>query len=228
MARIVIYGSAATAEQSHYDFTNDSEHEVVAFTIHRKDLKGTEMLGLPYVPFEDIEKIYPPSEYGMFISVYFKQINLARRLIFEEAKQKGYTLVSYVSSQAIVWPGLKIGENVMISDGANIRPKTKIGDDSFIMPNAIIGHECVVEDHCYIAIAAVMLAGSKAKSQSIVGANATVFSGITIGRECMISAGAIVNCDTKDKGVYTINQQFTCQPLPSDKLANMLFKAPQT
>jgi hypothetical protein len=44
----------------------------------------------------------------------------------------------------------------------------------------------------------------------------------------MIRDGAIVNYDTKDKGVYTLNQQFTCQPLPNDKLANILFKALQT
>jgi sugar O-acyltransferase (sialic acid O-acetyltransferase NeuD family) len=228
MAKIIIYGSSVTAEQCAYDFTTDSEHEVVAFTLHRKEIKENEFLRLPVVPFEDIEKIYPPSDYSMFVSIFFKQINLARKLVFEEAKNKGYKLVSYVSSRAIVWPGLVIGENVMIADGANIRPKTKIGDGVFIFPNAVIGHECVVEDFAYIAIAAVMIAGSIAKERCIIGANATILSGVTIGRECLISAGALVNRDTKDKGVYTIDQQLKLQPVTSDRLGNVIFKQPQT
>lgn len=223
MRNIVIYGTSSAAVQSYYDFTNDSEYTVAAFTADQQELKETELLGLPVVPFETVESLYPPAEYDMFVAVYFNRVNKVRMNKFEQAKEKGYTLASYVSSKAIVWPALKIGENCMICDGANIRPFTKIGDDTFIMPGAIIGHDSVIGDHCYLAIHAVILAGSVVESACVIGANSTILNGVTVARECVISAGAVINKNTKEKGVYTVAEP-NLLPLPSDKLANVLFK----
>ncbi len=223
MAKLVIYGNSPAAIQSHYDFTNDSEHEVVAFTVNQRSITSQELLGLPVVPFEEIETLYPPAEFSMFIAVYFNRVNLIRKEAFDDAKEKGYSLVSYVSSKAIVWPDLVIGENCMIGDGAIVRPFTKIGMNTFIMPGAIIGHDAVVGEHCYLALGSVLLAGAKVQSRCVIGANSTILNGVTVANECVISAGAVINSNTKEKGVYTINQP-VLQPLGSDQLANVLFK----
>lgn len=221
--KIIIYGVSPAAAQSHYDFTNDSSYEVAAFTVESAEIKQDEFNGLPVVPFESIENRYPPAEYDLFVAIYFSRVNQARKKKFHEAKEKGYTLASYVSSKAIVWPNLKIGENCMICDGANIRPFTKIGNDTFIMPGAVVGHDVVVADHCYIAINATLLAGCSIESCCMIGANSTILNGVIVAKECVISAGAVINKNTKEKGVYTLSEPIL-QALPSDKLANILFK----
>lgn len=223
MSKLIIYGNTAAGIQSLYDFSNDSEHEVVAFTVNRSEIKSDEFQGLPLVPFDEVEKIFPPDEFKMFIAIYYNRVNSIRRKYFEEAKAKGYELVSYISSKAIVWPGLEIGENCMICDGANVRPFTKIGKNTFIMPNAVVGHDAVVEDNCYLAIGAVLLAGSKICNGCVIGGNATILNGITIAPDCVISAGAVMHKNTAEKEVYTVSQP-VLQPLSSDKLANLLFK----
>ena len=223
MKKILIFGVSPAAAQSHYDFTSDSRYVVAAFTIDKADMKQEEFLGLPVVPFEDVETLYPPAEYGMFVAVYFNRVNLVRRMKFEAAKLKGYELVSYVSSKAIVWPGLDIGENCMICDGANIRPFCRIGDDSFIMPGAVVGHDSVVGDHCYIAIHAVLLAGSSVESGCVIGANSTILNGVIVAKDCVIGAGTVISKNTKEKGVYTVGEPIL-QPLPSDRMANFLFR----
>jgi sugar O-acyltransferase (sialic acid O-acetyltransferase NeuD family) len=221
--KMVIYGISPAALQSHYDFTTDTDHEVVAFTVDQGAIKEPEFLGLPVVPFETVETVYPPAEFGMFIAVYFNRVNQVRMKKYEEAKAKGYTLVNYVSSKAIVWPDLKLAENCMICDGANVRPFTRIGTDTFIMPGATVGHDAVVGDHCYLAIHAVLLAGAKVEPCCVIGANSTILNGVVVARECVISAGAVINKNTKEKGVYTVSEP-TLQPLASDKMANVLFK----
>lgn len=223
MAKIIIYGTNSASAQSHYDFTQDSIHEVVAFTIRKSELKTEAFLGLPVVPFEELEIYYPPSEYLLFIAVYFNRVNKIRKQLFEDAKSRGYTMASYISSKAIVWPDLEIGENCMVCDGANIRPFTKIGNDTFIMPNAVLGHDAIIGEHSYLAISAVMLAGSVVQDQCVIGANSTILNGVTIANECVISAGAVINRNTKAKEVYTIGQPIL-QPLASDQVANLLFK----
>lgn len=221
--KIIIYGISPAASQSHYDFTKDSAYEVTAFTVDAAEIKQNEFKGLPVVPFENVELQYPPSEYDMFVAIYFSRVNQTRRKKFLEAKEKGYTLASYVSSKAIVWPELAIGENCLISDGANIRPFTKIGNDTFIMSGAVVGHDAEVADHCYIAINATLLAGCSIDSCCVIGANSTILNGVVVAKECIISAGAVINKNTKEKGVYTLNEP-TLLALPSDKLANILFK----
>jgi sugar O-acyltransferase (sialic acid O-acetyltransferase NeuD family) len=223
MKKLVIYGVSPAAVQSHYDFTTDSDYQVAAFTVEQRDIKQPELLGVPVAPFETVESLYPPAEFDLFIAVYFNRVNQVRMRKFEQAGAKGYALARYVSSKAIVWPGLEIGENCMICDGANVRPFTRIGKDTFVMPGAVVGHDSVVGDHCYLAMHAVLLAGSVVESGCVIGANATVLNGVTVARDCVIGAGAVINRNTKEKGVYTVNEP-TLQPLPSDKMANVLFK----
>lgn len=223
MKKIVIFGNSPAAIQSHYDFTYDSGYEVVAFTVYQSDIKETELLGLPVVPFEQVEHLYPPAEFSMFIAIYFNRVNQVRMKRYTEAKQKGYTLVSYVSSKAVVWPELKIGENCMICDCANIRPFTKLGDNTFVMSGATIGHDAEVKEHCYLAIHAVLLAGAKVESNCVIGSNATILNGVTVAKECVVSAGAVINKDTVEKGIYTVTQPTLLQ-FSSNKMANVLFK----
>jgi sugar O-acyltransferase (sialic acid O-acetyltransferase NeuD family) len=196
---------------------------VAAFTVERAEIRQTELKGLPVVPFEDAVSLYPPDRFDLFVAIYFNRVNAVRRQVFERAKGMGYSLASYVSSKAIVWPGLQVGENGMICDGAQVRPFTRIGCDTFIMPGAVVGHDSEVGDHCYLAIRSVLLAGSKVESGCVIGANATILNGVIVARDCVIGAGTVIAKNTQEKGVYTAAPP-TLQPLPSDKLSNVLFK----
>ncbi|MEM9023037.1 MAG: transferase, partial [Bacteroidota bacterium] len=51
MAKLVLFGAGDIARLAHYYFTNDSEHEVVAFTVDRQYRNGDTMLDLPLVDF---------------------------------------------------------------------------------------------------------------------------------------------------------------------------------
>ena len=52
MSKVIIFGILDTAELAHWYLDNDSEHEVVAFTVHKKYIKGDQFRGLPLVEFE--------------------------------------------------------------------------------------------------------------------------------------------------------------------------------
>lgn len=223
MKKLVIFGPTRAGAQSLYDFRTDSPYEVAAFAANRADIREPEFQGLPVVPFEEVETLYPPAEHDLFVAVYYNRMNAVRRQKFGEARAKGYRLASYVSTKAIVWPDLKIGENCMICDGANVRPYAMIGEDTFVMPGAVVGHDAVVGDHSYLAIHAVLLAGASVGSGCVIGANATILNGVKVADECLVGAAVVINKNTKEKGVYTAAEP-TLQALPSDKLANVLFR----
>ncbi|NYC52753.1 FlaA1/EpsC-like NDP-sugar epimerase [Clostridium beijerinckii] len=55
--KLIIIGDSAFAQIAYEYFTYDSDYEVVAFSVEKDYLKDEEMLGLPVIPLEDIEKI---------------------------------------------------------------------------------------------------------------------------------------------------------------------------
>src|SRR5216684_8094486 len=112
--QLVIVGDHAIGEVAFEYFTNDSDYEVAAFTVERAFIKRDALFGRPVVPFEDVAEHYPPSAYDLFIAVGYGQMNRLRARLFNEAKAKGYTLASYVSTRALVWHDAVVGENAFI------------------------------------------------------------------------------------------------------------------
>ena len=51
MSKIVIFGAGKIADEAYFYLTNDSPHEVVAFTVDREHLNPSQKLGLPVVAF---------------------------------------------------------------------------------------------------------------------------------------------------------------------------------
>jgi sugar O-acyltransferase (sialic acid O-acetyltransferase NeuD family) len=217
MEKVVIFGASTTADHSYFYFTHDSPYEVAAFTVDREYIEEKTRFGLPVVPFEDIETIYPPIEYKMFIALSFKKVNRVRAEKYDQAKAKGYQLVSYVSSKTTSWPGLVIGDNCNIHEDCLIQPYAEIGNNVTIGAGSLIAHHCIVGDHSYIAAHVVISGNVTVEPYSFLGANSTIRDRITIARECVIGAGALILKDTQKRGVYKGHPAILL-PKPSNEL----------
>jgi hypothetical protein len=82
---IIIFGSAETAELAKYYFDNDSIFKVVAFTVDDPYVNSTSFCGLPLIPFSEVVKNYPPSEYLFFAPMAPKKMNALRKMVYFEA-----------------------------------------------------------------------------------------------------------------------------------------------
>lgn len=226
MEKVVIFGTSSLALLSHFCLTHDSPYEVVGFTVDQSFIKEKELHGLPVVPFENIESVYPPDSCKMLVAILANRINKTRAEKYQQAKEKGYSFISYVSTKAVTWPGLAVGENCFIGEGSIVRPFLEIGDDVMIMAGTFIGHNSVIKDHSFIASRAVLLGAVTIEPYCCIGANATILDGVTVAKECVIGAGAVIHENTTERGVYRVNPP-TLLPLSSDKLENILFRSQQ-
>jgi sugar O-acyltransferase (sialic acid O-acetyltransferase NeuD family) len=224
MENIVIFGNSTAAILCHYSLVHDSPYKVVSFTVDRAFIKDEKLCGLPVVPFEEIESIYPPSDYKMLVAVFASRINKTRAEKYHQAKTKGYQMISYISSKAMTWPDMVIGDNCFIGEGSICRPFLNIGNNVMIMAGAFLGHDTVIKDHCFIAARALILGAVTVESFCCIGANSTILDGVTIASGCVIGAGAVIHENTKEKGVYRVNPP-NLLPLSSDKLENILFRS---
>lgn len=215
------------AELAHFYFTKDSSHEVVAFTVDNDQIKENResewntFLSLPIVPFEHIEEMYPPREFGMFVAVGYSKLNKVRAEKYNESKNKGYELVSYVSSKSIQWGDTKIGDNCFIFENQMFQPGVKIGNNVIIWSGNHFGHDVIVGDHSFIASHVVLSGNVKIGEYSFIGVNATIRNNVVIAPRCLIGAGALILKNTKEKEVY-IAKSTEKYPLDSDGFFRMM------
>lgn len=221
MKKIVLFGNSGNAEMICRYLKYDSQYEVVAFTVDRAFIISTTLLDLPVVPFEEIETLYPPAMYDMILPISFQKVNRLREQKYNEAKSKGYHLVSYVSSKAAVWPDIVLGDNCIFMEQSVICPFARIGNDVFIGPGAVIGHHVIIEDHTFVSPSAVILGGAKIGPFCLIGANATIREGVSVARECIIGVGSSITKNTVEKGVY-VQAPPTLFPKKSDQLKTWL------
>lgn len=202
MARVVIFGVSQWADLARFYLTHDSPHEVVAFTVDREYLDSTEHDGLPVVAFEDVESKYPPAQFSMFIPISFKRMNHLRAEKYQSAKDRGYDLISYVSSRATRFPDFQCGDNCFIFEDNTIQPFVKIGNNVVMWSGNHIGHHSVIKDHVMITSHVVISGCCVVEPFCFFGVNSTVRDETVIARETLVGMGVTILKDTKEFEVY--------------------------
>jgi len=202
MARVVIFGNSDLAEVAHFYLSRDSDHELIGFTVDRDHVKEESFHGMPVVPYEEVEKHFPPERCQLFMPIGYKQVNRLRASKYEDAKARRYTFISYISSKSIYY-GTPVGENCLILEANVIQPFSSIGNNCVMWSGGHLGHHSVIGDHCFLAPQVVVSGSVNIGEYTFVGANATIRDNVRIGRENIIGAGSVVLRSTADCAVYS-------------------------
>ncbi len=114
---------------------------------------------------------------------------------------------SHVCEHAVIGANCNLGQNVMVAPGV------RLGSNVKVQNNVSIYSGTIVEDDVFLGPSCVLTNVSNPRSQVVrrslyeqtlirrgasVGANATVVCGVTLGRYCLIAAGAVVTRDVPD------------------------------
>ncbi len=199
---IVLFGCGKIGEVLLYYFQHQSDFEVVAVTVDRDYLPGERWNDLPTVAFDEVERRYPPSEYQMFVALGYQQMNALRAGKVDEAKAKGYTLVSYIHPDAGLPRDCTYGENTFVMNHVMIHPCVKLGRNNFIWSGTIIGHHGSVGDHCWLTSGAEIAGAVQVGDYCFFAINSTVADQLTVGDRCFIGASALVTKSTQPGEVY--------------------------
>lgn len=192
MKPIVLFGTGKIAEVLLYFFRHHSDYEVAACTVNRSFLSGDTWQGLPAIAFEEVERVYPPDRYAMFVALGYQELNALRARTCGEAKAKGYTLISYVHPQSGLPQDCEYGENCFIMNNVLIHPRVRLGNDVFVWSGAMIGHHSTIGDHCWLTSCANISGVVTVGKSCFFAVNATVAHNVVIGDECFIGANALV------------------------------------
>ena len=200
--KVVIFGAGPLASVLWHALTHDSPHEAVGFTVDRAYLSDSNKHGLPVVPFEEVERHFPPAQAAMMTPLGGRHLNDLRAEKHRAGKAKGYHFISYVSSRALTWPDVSIGENSMIFEGAAVQPFASVGQGVILRAGASVAHHGKIGDYCFLAGHACLGGRVTVGDRCFLGLNCTILDGVTIARRNFIAAGAVVTADTEEGGLY--------------------------
>ncbi len=204
MEKVIIFGTNDFAQLAHYYLTHDSPHEVVAFCVHQAYLHETSYCGLPVVPFEEVETLYPPQAYAFFAPMAPAKMNRVRHDVYQTIKAKHYRMISYVSSKATTFDNV-IGENCFILENNTIQAFTTIGDNVVMWSGNHIGHHSQIKDHVMFTSHVVLSGHCVVEPFCFLGVNATIRDGLTLAEGSLISMAAAVFKNTEAWSVYKGN-----------------------
>lgn len=190
--QLVIFGSAEIAEMAYFYFQNDSNYNVVAFTVDDAYVDRSLIHGLPLIPFSEVANRYPAEKHSMHVALSYSKLNQLRQEKYEQVKAAGYTLASYICSKSATWADLMLGDNCFILENQTIQPTVVIGNNVVLWSGNHIGHGSSINDHTYLASHVVISGHCNIGKRCFFGVNSTLKDFLTIGDDCFIAMDSSV------------------------------------
>ena len=202
MKKLVLFGTGDIAQLANFYFSRHTDYEVAAFTVDGAYVKEDTFVGLPVVPFEEIEARFSPAEADMHVALSYAQMNRLRRTKYEEAKAKGYFLPSYISPKCSYMSQFEPGDNCFIYEDNTVQPYVKIGSNVILWSGNHIGHHSTIEDHNFVSSHVVISGHCHIESFCFLGVNSTLAHQVRLAQGTLLGAGAVVTKNTEPDSVY--------------------------
>ena len=199
---VVVFGAGTFASVVWYMLSHDSPHRVVGFAADPSYCTERRLQGLPVVRFDTLEAEFPAAQVSLVLAVGAHGVNRLRSERYLDAKARGYSFASYISSRVLVWPDLHVGDGCMIFHGAKANPFAIIGNNCLLGSDTHVSHHAQVGDHRYLASHAAVVGGVRIGRRCFLGVNSTVSDCVKVADRCLLAAGAVVTGDTIENSAY--------------------------
>jgi len=190
--KLILFGTGKITEVVHYYATQECGYEIAAFTVDEKFKTADTFLDKPVIPFEKIEKDFPPAQYDMFIAIGYHDLNKLRADKCSQAISKGCNLVSIVSPNANLPKNVKHGNNCFIMPPSLIHPCVELGNNVFVCSGTLIGHHSKIENNCWFTSNSNIGGNNIIGENSFFAINSTTGHSVKIGKNCFLGANTLV------------------------------------
>lgn len=202
MSKVILFGCGRGADVAYRHLAQDSEHEVCGFTVDVGYCNEREFYGLPLVPFEQVESLFPPRDYKMFILMGYQNMNYLRAEKYMEAKSKGYSFVNYINSRVYSLEKINLGENCFLMNGQFIDLDVTIGNNVVIWSCNHIGDSTVIGNHVFISSGVTIAGNVTIGDHCFLGMNCTISNNVVLAPETFVGANGLISKNSTPGSVY--------------------------
>lgn len=119
----------------------------------------------------------------------------ARRFVVEQLSRVSVQFPVLVHPDASLGSDVILGPGCIVAAGARVTTNVSIGAHVHIDQNVTVAHDTTLGDYSRLNPSSTVSGSADIRAGCLVGANSTVLQGISLGRECVIGAGAVVTRD---------------------------------
>ncbi|MBE6096542.1 MAG: acetyltransferase [Schwartzia succinivorans] len=152
-------------------------------------------------------KVYRFDEISHFNDVEFIIANgepLVRETLYKKIKAAGYSLATIYGSGCCVLPGAQIGEGCILTD-CIVSADVVIKPNVLIQTKAAIGHDAVIGENSIISAFCFIGGFTQIGKNVYMGPGALAKDRIRVGESAIISLGAVLHRNVKNKAIMVGN-----------------------
>ncbi|MCY1391462.1 UDP-N-acetylbacillosamine N-acetyltransferase [compost metagenome] len=120
----------------------------------------------------------------------------------DQIRSMGLALATLISPTATTGPDCTICEGSFVGHHAHVGPAARIGAGCIVNTAAVVEHECTVGDYSHISVNSTMAGRSSIGRLCMLGAGAILIDGLSIGDNVTIGAGGVVHRSISQAGTY--------------------------
>jgi acetyltransferase EpsM len=113
-------------------------------------------------------------------------------------RQAGFELATAIHPNATIAEDVQLGVGTVIMAGAVVNPGSRVGENVIVNTSSSVDHDCVIEDGVHVGPGAHLGGGVSVGEGTWVGIGAIIKDKVKIGRDSIIGAGAVVLQDIPD------------------------------
>jgi sugar O-acyltransferase (sialic acid O-acetyltransferase NeuD family) len=197
MARkVLIFGTGDVAFLAKFYLLNDSNYSPAGFCVDDDYVKENTIEGLPVIASSELSN-FSPDDFDFFVCLYD---NKFRSVKSKEIKNKGYSLISYVSSKASVFS--KVGENSFIMENNVIQPFVTLGKNIIMWSGNHVGHHSVIEDDVFLSSHVVVSGHCHICSFCWIGVNASIRDHTRLAEGTFVCMSSVITKNTNPYKKY--------------------------
>jgi UDP-perosamine 4-acetyltransferase len=198
LPRIVGLGAGTHAKSVLEAIRSSGRFDVAALVDDDDARVGSDLLGVPVVSSEALERLRAEGVTQAFVGVGGVGSSSARLGLFERLLDAGFELPSIVHASAVVSPWATLGRGVQLLAASVVNAEAEIGDGAIVNTGAIVEHDCRIGAHAHVAPGARLAGLVTVGEGAHVGIGAIVIETVQIGDDALVAAGAVVLRDVPD------------------------------
>lgn len=195
--KLVIWGASGHAKVIADILKLRDEFQIVGFLDDVNiDHKGKSFLGFPILGGR--EKLDELVSTGVeYLILGFGECH-SRLELAGLVRSKGLRFTSAIHPRSIIARDVSIGEGSVIVAGAVVNPGSRLGEQVIINTCASVGHDCTIHIAAHIAPGVRIGGCSTVGLATWIGIGAVINDHVRIGNNCIIGAGSVVLKDLPD------------------------------
>lgn len=197
---VIMIGNTDFSKLMTYYINEFSDALVEVYSVDKEYIKENTFNGKEVVAFEEIEKLYPPEKYDVYIGIGYRNMSNVKAKKIEKCKAKGYKIIGFTHPTAIIDCEF-IGEGNTFLEGVIISGQSKIGNNNFFWNGTNVSHNADIGSNNFFTPSSTLAGNVNVKNNCLFGSNCTVKNGVNIADYTLIGAGAYVSDDTEPYSV---------------------------